>query len=336
MDKIRKGKLISKLCMIFAVTLILAGLPFISQAASYPAMADQGGHFKAVIGSNYSASGKAGEDAFIIFDSPGDSYIDPTLISAVSSNTAVVVPELESDSIMSDCLTLYYKKYGKATVTVEDNKGRVTIIEVTVTGNEPRLNVTSATMGQGESKQLDVLYKEGAVTWTSSNKKVATVSSSGKVKAKGKGTCKITATSAGKTFICTVRVIKPRVNFYATLDEYRTRSNCFIVKIRNNGGKPLYITAGTKVENGDYKFLDRKIRLKKKVKISPNKTKYVKFYVRGGVTENDRFNFDLKYKFKFNGKKYNGQVWWSNSQYKTGGKWKSTFTDPYDVYNNWR
>lgn len=336
MEKVRKGKLISKLCMIFAVTLMLVWLPFISHAESYPAMEDHSGYLTAVIGSNYSASGKAGEYDFIIFEAPGNNYINAVLTSAVSSNTSVVVPELSSEDSMSDCLTLNYKKYGKATVTVTDNDERVTIIEVTVAGHEPRLNVTSATMGKGETKQLSVVYREGAVTWKSSNKKVATVSSSGRVKAKAKGTCKITAKSAGKTFTCTIRVTKPRVYFFATLDEYRTKSNCFIVKITNKGGKPLYITAGTKAENWDYKFLDRKVYLKKKVKISPNKTKYVKFYVRGGVTENDRFNFDLKYKFKFNGKNYNGRVRWSNSQYKKGGKWKTTFTDPYAVYNNWR
>lgn len=336
MEKVRKGKFISKLCMIFAVALMVAGLPFISHATSYPPMEDNSGYFKAVIGSNYSASGKAGEDAFIIFDAPGNNYNDVVLTSAVSSNTSVVVPELDSLAALSDCLTLYYKKYGKATVTVTDNQERITIIEVTVTGHEPRLNVTAATMGKGETKQLSILYREGAVTWASSNRKVATVTSNGKVKAKGKGTCKITAKSAGKTFICTIRVIKPRVYFFAALDEYRTRSNCFIVKITNKGGKTLYITEGIKVENWDYKFLDRKVYLKKKVKIAPNKTKYVKFYVRGGVTENDRFNFDLKYKFKFNGKTYKGNVWWSNSKYRKGGKWKPTYTDPYTVFDNWR
>jgi uncharacterized protein YjdB len=48
----------------------------------------------------------------------------------------------------------------------------------------------------------------GSVTWTSSNKKVATVSSKGKVTAKGAGTCTIKLKTNGKTYSCTVRVNK--------------------------------------------------------------------------------------------------------------------------------
>jgi uncharacterized protein YjdB len=48
----------------------------------------------------------------------------------------------------------------------------------------------------------------GSVTWTSSNKKVATVSSKGKVTAKGTGSCTVTLKTSKKTYKCTVRVNK--------------------------------------------------------------------------------------------------------------------------------
>ena len=138
---------------------------------------------------------------------------------------------------------------------------------------------------------------------------------------------------------CTVKGPKKtnKVYFYAALDDYRTRSNCFIVKIRNNSTKNLYITSGVKVINDRYKAFDRKIYLKKSVKLKPYKTKYVKFYVKGSNTDNNTDEFTLKYKFKFNGKNHIGRVRWCKSDYKVGGKWKYTYpTNEDDAYEDWR
>ena len=50
------------------------------------------------------------------------------------------------------------------------------------------------------------------VTWSSNNKKVATVSKKGKVTAKKIGTAKVTAKVKGKKYTCTVNVIKPNAS----------------------------------------------------------------------------------------------------------------------------
>ena len=57
-----------------------------------------------------------------------------------------------------------------------------------------KLSQKSLTMNVGQSKKLTVKNKKGKVKWKSSKKKVATVSSKGKVTAKKKGTATITAT----------------------------------------------------------------------------------------------------------------------------------------------
>lgn len=69
-----------------------------------------------------------------------------------------------------------------------------------------KLNKTKATVYVGKSTQLKVTGTTKKVTWKSSNKKVATVTSKGKVTAKKKGTATITATVSGKKYTCKVTV----------------------------------------------------------------------------------------------------------------------------------
>ncbi len=75
---------------------------------------------------------------------------------------------------------------------------------------EPALNLTKATLtkkkGANHSVTLKMQWAKGKVKWSSSNKKVATVNSKGKVVAKKKGTAKISAKVGGKTYRCKVTV----------------------------------------------------------------------------------------------------------------------------------
>jgi uncharacterized protein YjdB len=69
------------------------------------------------------------------------------------------------------------------------------------------LNKRQMTLTVGKTGTFKVTGA-GSVTWTSSNKKVATVSKKGKVTAKGAGTCTVTVKTGGKSYKCTVRVNK--------------------------------------------------------------------------------------------------------------------------------
>ena len=71
-----------------------------------------------------------------------------------------------------------------------------------------KLNKTKATVCVGEKLRLRVKNADGAVKWSSGRKAVATVNSTGLVKAVKKGTATITVKTAdgGKTATCKVTV----------------------------------------------------------------------------------------------------------------------------------
>ena len=68
------------------------------------------------------------------------------------------------------------------------------------------LNKKTVSMAPATTVTLKLKGASGKIKWSSSNKKVATVSSSGKVTARAKGTAKIKATHKGKTYTCQVTV----------------------------------------------------------------------------------------------------------------------------------
>ncbi len=97
------------------------------------------------------------------------------------------------------------KKKGKATVTAYAKANKKKKVSIKVIVGTPvskiKLNKTKANLKVGKTVSLKATVSpKGAsykkVLWKTSNKKIATVSSTGKVKAKKKGTAKITATAA--------------------------------------------------------------------------------------------------------------------------------------------
>ena len=68
----------------------------------------------------------------------------------------------------------------------------------------PKLNKKKATIYVGHTEKLKVNRAKGKVKWTSSQKKIATVSSKGVVKGKQAGKTTITATAGNKKLTCKV------------------------------------------------------------------------------------------------------------------------------------
>lgn len=106
------------------------------------------------------------------------------------------------------------KKSGRATVTVTAVNGIKASCKVTVTQSvdKIKLNRNSKTLGVQETYTLKSTLvpkygKTSKITWTSSDKKVVTVNSKGKLTAKKTGTATITVrTGNGKTAECRITV----------------------------------------------------------------------------------------------------------------------------------
>lgn len=111
------------------------------------------------------------------------------------------------------------------------------------------LNKKSVTLDAGKSVQLKLTGTKKKVTWSSSNKKVVTVSSSGKVKAKGEGVATIRAKVGKKTYKCKVTV----------LDNYYWSNNYKAIAKAYKSGNSSYLS-----------YTDKKVLAKVKKILSQN------------------------------------------------------------------
>ena len=104
-----------------------------------------------------------------------------------------------------------------------------------------KLNKTKVTLTKGYTSQLKVQGTSKKVTWTSSNKAVASVSSKGLVKARKAGTARIkAAVKGGKTYTCKVTVKNNIFTTANTPDNVRVTGNgitLFVTKMKYSGKK---------------------------------------------------------------------------------------------------
>lgn len=131
--------------------------------------------------------------------------------SAKSSNSKVA-----KVSVKNGKLTIKGLKAGKATVTVTTTKGAKATVKITVQKQKVATKKLKATVStkqtlkKGKKVTLKVaktpFTAQDSVKWTTSNKKVATVTSKGVVKGLKKGTATITAKAGKKVVKFKVRV----------------------------------------------------------------------------------------------------------------------------------
>lgn len=129
-------------------------------------------------------------------------------VSWTSSNKAVAT--------VSSGGNVTAKKAGTATITVKTANGKKTTCKFTVknpvNAKSVKLNAKSRTVKKGKTYQLKAVINPNnttykSLTWSSSNSKIASVSSKGKVTAKKKGTATITVKTAnGKKAVCKIKV----------------------------------------------------------------------------------------------------------------------------------
>lgn len=126
--------------------------------------------------------------------------VDASKVTFSSSNTKVVTVDKSTGKIVA-------KAAGKAVITVKCGSLK-TSCTVTVKNPTLKLAKTSASIKVGKKTTIKPkTTPSGTIKYTSSNKKIATVSSKGVVTGKKKGTAKITVTCNGvsKTFKVTVK-----------------------------------------------------------------------------------------------------------------------------------
>lgn len=159
-------------------------------------------------------------------------YLTPSLCIKKGSSTtltASVFPKDTTDKITwktsnKKVVTVSSKgkikgvKTGKATITVTTSNGKkatckVTVVKSSKKSTSIKLNAKTMSLNKGAYKQLKATITKNStdkVTWSSSNKKVATVDKNGVVAGVKKGTATITAkTSSGKKATCKVTVKVP-------------------------------------------------------------------------------------------------------------------------------
>ena len=136
----------------------------------------------------------------------------------------------------------------KKTLTVEAGKYRVYCnsdgaydftIKVTT---KPQLSATTLNVAKGYKQTLKTVSIQNGGTWSSSNKKIATVNSSGVVTGKKKGSCYITFKMRdGKEVKCKVNVVDPVTASVSYVDDTSIYNECGIRFTNNTGKKITYI-----------------------------------------------------------------------------------------------
>lgn len=102
------------------------------------------------------------------------------------------------------------KKYGQTYIKATLHNGTVYKCKISV--EQPKLSKSSILLIKGDKTKIKVSKNYNKVSYSSSNKSAAVVTSTGIITAKGKGTAKITA-KVGKTKLtCTVKVEAPKIN----------------------------------------------------------------------------------------------------------------------------
>lgn len=145
-----------------------------------------------------------------------------------------------------------------------------------------KLNATSVVIRPGKTKILKVTGTKKKISWSSSNKKVATVSSKGKVTAKKYGVTTITAKVGSKKYKCKVKVIYLDGDWY-TGGENRQETYHLVI----NGNKVVFRGGGEQIRcNGTISQISNtKFRVK---------TTSCKMWLNGRyVTRNMKLRIDI-------------------------------------------
>lgn len=104
-----------------------------------------------------------------------------------------------------------------------------------------KLNATKKTLYVGEQTTLKVTGTKSKIKWSTSNKKVATVTQKGKVTAKSEGSATIKAMTGKKTLSCKITVKEKDSSFSYSADGYKLKYLYYELG-ENSSGEECVIT----------------------------------------------------------------------------------------------
>lgn len=245
-------------------------------------------------------------------------------INYVSNDTSIVTVDNNGN------ITALRKGTTTVTITVDDT---VLTLNVTV-NNNPVLNISKKTIYAGNSFNLKIIGLVGNTTFTSSNSKVATVDSNGKVTCKSAGNSNISVIANGITLNCTITVKNPALN--CTNKTIYVKNSFTLKVVKGLNGKANFKSSNNKIAKADSKgkitgykagnctiiVKANGVTLKCKVKVINPTIKYKsKIYIKNSTTISIRGKVG-KSTFKSSNKK----VATVNSKGKITGKKKGTCT----------
>ncbi len=140
-----------------------------------------------------SPSSPSGNDKYIVRKTTSKEtlYVNQTSKLSVSDKTAVFRTSNKKIAAVSKKGKIIAKKKGTVKITA---KGKEIDLTITVTVKNPKLKAKSKKIKKGSTYKISVVGKYGKASYRSSKPKIASVTSSGKIKAKKKGKSTITIT----------------------------------------------------------------------------------------------------------------------------------------------
>lgn len=185
---------------------------------------------------------------------PGKSY---TLKLNISAKKAKWSSSNKKVATVSKTGKVTAKKKGTAVISAKFN-GYTVKCKVTVKNPPVEINQEHLTLKKGESYNLKLLNTSKKAVWMSDDEFVATVSTTGKVTARGCGTTEITACLGSKFYSCEVTVPQEGVSLPGitmTTIDWDSMQSDVTFRIQNNTANEIKIYGPAYAYDDDYELL---------------------------------------------------------------------------------
>ena len=253
-----------------------------------------------------------------------DMYGNPIVVSRTEEANfspdpgAAVVSNINTQVYPNE-VTFRGRFVGTTYIDVYGYDGSSDQVMVTVTDSQktPTLLYSKLNLSVDEMVYNDVLNTYSEITWSSSDRSVATVDGNGKIVATGAGSAKITAlvVDTGQRLTCSVKVSGQEISFMAYIRSFKPGSRQVKIKIVNycdddmviyNSGAQLQLIPDSGGSSAQFtKLRSLKMQNASKITVPEGRSKSITFTIKGskvtGLTKNE---VAVRVKFKLDGVTY--------------------------------